>query len=344
MSIRLIEIFIHEKNSQEVLELLQNYSLIETWKINASNNQNLIKVLLFTQEAEAVIDQLEIHFSHSQQDSFRILLLSVEAAIPRPTMPNESVTVLQESASAQFTESSVSRVNRQELYETVAKTVVLTRTHILMVVLSTTIAAIGLLRNNGTILIGAMVIAPLLGPNMALALAITLGDIPLARRALKIGGVGIGIALTFSVLVGWVFPVSPEIPEIAFRTRVHGSDLILAFASGMAGALSFTSGGTSAIVGVMVAVALLPPLVTFGMLLGSGHLSVALGAMLLFLTNAIGLNVAAAIAFLVQKIQPGKWWEADQAKKITRVAFWLWLVLLSALMFGIGLWWRTRQA
>lgn len=342
MSIRLIEIMLPEANSQEVIKVLQSHSCLEIWQIQLSTNQILLKVLLFTKEAEAVIDQLELQFSHSQTNDFRIILLSVEACIPRPTGEEESLTPLKESGGK--SEPAVSRINRQELYEAVAKTVVLTRTHSLMVLLSTMIAAIGLLRNNGTIIIGAMVIAPLLGPNMALALATTLGDISLAVRAIKMGAIGIAIALVFSVLVGWIFPVSPEIPEIAFRTRVHGSDLILAFASGMAGTLSFTSGETSAIVGVMVAVALLPPLVTFGMLLGSGNWSVAWGSLLLFLTNVIGLNVAGAIAFWIQKIQPGKWWEAHQAKKITRLALWLWLVLLSALMLGIGWWWRIRQA
>ncbi len=212
-----------------------------------------------------------------------------------------------------------------------------------MVLLSTVIAAIGLLRDDGTIIIGSMVIAPLLGPNMALSLATTLGDTTLALRAVKIGAVGISVAFSFSVLIGYFFTVSPEIPEIASRTRVSGSDLILAFASGMAGALSLTSGVSNAIVGVMVAVALLPPLVTFGLVIGSGYWQVAVGSMLLLLTNLICLNLAGLITFSVQKIRPGKWREADFAQKVRHIAFWIWFVLLSALMLGILLWWRNYR-
>lgn len=342
MSLRLIEVFIPEENSQELSELLQNYSILGIWHINLSKNQILVKILVFAKEAEAVMDCLEIHFS--QAEGFRLLLVAVEAAIPRPTMPEESASPLKKLNPEQEPEPQISRVNRQELYEKAAKTTVLTRNHILMVLLSTIIAAIGLLRDDGTILIGAMVIAPLLGPNMALALATTLGDTTLALKAVKMGAVGIAIAFLFSVLVGWFFGASSEIPEIAFRTRVSWSDLILAFASGMAGALSFTTGATSAIVGVMVAVALLPPLVTFGMLLGSGEGQVALGAMLLLLANLICLNFAGVFTFWIQKVQPGKWWETHQAKKLTQVAFWVWTVLLSALILGIGLWWEMRRA
>ncbi|MBW4548138.1 MAG: TIGR00341 family protein [Symplocastrum torsivum CPER-KK1] len=337
MNLRLIEVFLPEEDAQKVPELLRDYSLVGIWQTNLSNHQNLVKILLYGAEAETAIDQLANHFS--QVDGFRIILLSVEASIPRPLLYPEIRAELKE----QELDTQLSRINRQELYEDVSATVILSWTHNLMVLLSTVIAAIGLLRDDGTIIIGSMVIAPLLGPNMALSLATTLGDTTLARRAVKIGAVGISIAFSFSVLIGYFFTVSPEIPEIASRTRVSGSDLILAFASGMAGALSLTSGVTSAIVGVMVAVALLPPLVTFGLLIGSGHWQVAVGSMLLLLTNLICLNLAGLITFSVQKIRPRKWWEADFAQKVRHAAFWIWFVLLSALMFGIGLWWRNYR-
>ncbi|WP_250123193.1 TIGR00341 family protein [Chroococcidiopsis sp. CCMEE 29] len=341
MNLRLIEAFLTDENSQQVPELLQAHSLLGIWQSKLSNGQILVKILLFVKEAEAVIELLETHFA--QESGFRIILLSVEATIPQPEISQDTRSELKEVKLSQVLDTQGSRINRQELYANIAKTVVLSWSHILMVLLSTIIAAIGLLRDNATIIIGAMVIAPLLGPNMALSLATTLGDTNLALRALKIGAVGISVALAFSVLVGAVFPVSPEIPEIAFRTKASWSDVILAFASGMAGALSFTSGVTSAIVGVMVAVALLPPLVTFGMLLGAGQSQIAVGSMLLLLTNLICLNLAGVITFAVQQIRPGKWWEADKARKLTLVAFWLWLLLLATLIMGILVWRRNYQ-
>lgn len=133
------------------------------------------------------------------------------------------------------------------------------------------VAAIGIMQNNVPVIIGAMVIAPLLGPNVALSLATTLGDIDLAKRALKANMTGILTVLSFAAVIGYMFKVDPNIPELISRTKVSLGDVILAMAAGSAAALSLTTGVASALIGVMVAVALLPPLVVFGMLIGQGE-------------------------------------------------------------------------
>jgi uncharacterized membrane protein len=86
------------------------------------------------------------------------------------------------------------------------------------------------------------------------------------------------------------------------------------------------------LIGVMVAVALLPPLVTFRLLLGGGHPELATGAFSLFLMNLICVNLAGVTTFLVQGIRPATWWEKDRAVKATRVAIGLWLALLVGLV------------
>ena len=109
-------------------------------------------------------------------------------------------------------------------------------------------------------------------------------------------------------------------------------DVALALASGTAGALAFTSGLPSTVIGVMVAVAILPPLVTCGLLIGAGNRVMAIGAMLLFFTNIICVNLAGVLTFLIQGIRPLTWWEATRAKKATRKAMMLWFGLLLALV------------
>ena len=208
----------------------------------------------------------------------------------------------------------------------------LTKTYVVMVVLSTVVAAIGVMRGNVAIIVGAMVIAPLLGPNVALSFATTLGDIKLARRALKSNVVGIIFALAVAVVVGlFFFKIDPSNVEVMSRTQASLSDIALALAAGAAGALSLTVAAPAALIGVMVAVALLPPLVTFGMLMGAGECRLALGAMLLLLVNLICINLAGVLTFLLQGVRPLTWWEADRAKKSTRVAIALWVLLLAAL-------------
>jgi uncharacterized membrane protein len=88
----------------------------------------------------------------------------------------------------------VDRISREELYNSIADGAKLSRVFVMMVILSAIVAAIGLIKDNVAVVVGAMVIAPLLGPNVALALGTTLGDIPLTLRSLKTNVVGVAIA------------------------------------------------------------------------------------------------------------------------------------------------------
>ena len=182
-----------------------------------------------------------------------------------------------------------------------------------------------------------MVIAPLLGPNMAMALATALGDLTLLRRALLTALAGIAATMVLAAIVGLLLHIDPATPEIASRDGVGVGDIAVALASGVAGALAFTTGVSTTLIGVMVAVALLPPLVAFGLLLGGGHLAPAMGALSLFLINLICVNLAGVTTFLVQGLRPATWWEKDRAAKSTRIAILLWAVLLAALI-GMIVW------
>ena len=203
-----------------------------------------------------------------------------------------------------------------------------------MVVLSTIVAAIGLYYNSVAIIIGAMVIAPLLGPNMALSLGTTLGDLPLLHRAIMTALAGIATTMVLSVIIGVLVQMNPASPELASRNGVGLGDIAVALASGCAGALAFTTGVSTALIGVMVAVALLPPLVAFGLLLGGGHPALAMGALSLFLVNLISVNLAGVTTFLVQGIHPATWSEKDQAEKATHTALKLWVAML-VVLFGL---------
>lgn len=109
-----------------------------------------------------------------------------------------------------------------------------------------------------------MVIAPLLGPNMGLSLATVLKDRDLARISITSIMIGIVIAIVVSFIIGVIVHFDPSITAITLRTDVAVGTIFLAFASGIAGSVAFTSDISSALIGVMVAVALLPPLVVFG--------------------------------------------------------------------------------
>ena len=202
----------------------------------------------------------------------------------------------------------------------------------LEVALSTVVAAIGLEANNVTIVIGAMVIAPLLGPNVAMALGTTLGDLPLLRRALGRRWRESRWRQACRWPYGLLLNIDATVSEVASRTRVGMGEVALALASGAAGTLAFTTGVSATLIGVMVAVALLPPLAAFGLLLGGGHPALAMGALSLFAVNLICVNLAGVTTFVVQGIHPVSWFAKHRAARATRVAIGVWATLLAALI------------
>lgn len=336
MALRLIEVVCPEEHRQEVQQLAEDSEPKGLWHDALMDEQVMVTILLAADKAESVLDRLENRFAH--MEGVRIVLLPVEAAVPREEEPEEG------ESSEREAQAEGGRVSRQELYEDIAGRANLTRVYVVLVLLSTLVAAIGMWRDNVAVVIGAMVIAPLLGPNMALAFANAMGDTKLLRRALKTGFVAIGVALTLAVLIGIVLPISFDSGQMASRSEVAPSDIALGLAAGCAGALAVAGRLSSALVGVMVAVALLPPLVALGLALGSAQWAVALGAGLLFLANLICINLAAVATFLAQGIRPRTWLEKDRAKKAARRALALWfallLALVAAIIFGQG---RIKQ-
>jgi uncharacterized hydrophobic protein (TIGR00341 family) len=330
MALRLIEMVLQEKDGAEVRELLKEQKVLEHRQVRLSDGEMLVRILLDAEQSEPVLDLLEKRFAG--EDGTRVVILPVEATLPRAE-PEPAATPDQPSPGENPPpeEKTPERISREELYEDIKDAARSSRVYLAMVVLATVVAAIGLYYNSVAIIIGAMVIAPLLGPNVALSLATTLGDLPLLRRALLTALAGIATAMALSIIIGVLVHVNPESPEVASRNGVGVGDIVVALASGCAGALAFTTGVSATLIGVMVAVALLPPLVTSGLLLGGGHPTPAMGALSLFMMNLICVNLAGVTTFLVQGIRPATWWEKDRASKATRIAIGLWMALLAAL-------------
>ena len=329
MPLRLIEIVVPASAAESTRELLEQFEAPSHWSAASPEGRVMLRTLMPSEFTEALLDEIDRRFG--RMPGIKIILSAPEAVVPRNE--DQAVEPLGPPASAPgFAAVRLSRVSREELYHDVLDVSGLTGLFCLMVVLSTLVAGIGLLRDNVAIIIGAMVIAPLLGPNVGLSLATALGDKRLGLRALRTKLVGLGIALAISVAWGAVFAVDPQAPEIFSRTMVGIGDVVLALAAGSAGALAFTGGLSSTLIGVMVAVALLPPLVTFGLLLANGLFGPAAGAFLLLMTNIICVNLSGVVVFWVQGIRPRGWRASTRAKSTQQAAMVLWFALLSTVV------------
>ncbi len=223
-------------------------------------------------------------------------------------------------------------IARESLYGQIEKDARLNNDFLLFVALSTIVAGIGLLDNNVAVVIGAMVIAPLLGPNMALALSTTLGDTALLKQAIKTLICGISCAFIIATLWSLLITIDFSIAEIESRTHATLAAAALAFVSGAAGALSLATGGSSTLVGVMVAVALLPPTTVAGFAVGAGAWPQASGAFLLLSVNIVCVNLGSKIAFYTKGIRPSRWLDKEKAKRAVKLGFLSWSILLCILL------------
>ncbi len=328
MEQRLVEIVLPEGKGDDIPELLHEQHLAGYWRDKVGENQARIRILLNSPDVEPVLDILEPYLENLPNAS--ALLLIVEASIPRlkDEMQQAEDTEIDNDEDAP---KKSNRISRHELYNNIVANTGISSNYLIMVILSAIIAAIGLARNDMAIIIGAMVLAPLLIPNVALALATTLGDKGLAAKSLKAAASGFILALLIGVLIGAIHTVDPAIPAIAARTNLQWSDLLLALASGTAGVLAFTSGGQLSLIGVMVAVALMPPLVTAGLLLGSGLPIMGLKALELAIANVICVNLAGILTFSLQGIRPATWWEKSKAGRARKRSLFVWTSLLGLL-------------
>jgi len=280
----------------------------------------LIELLVSDEKLQAVLDALQRVLL--AETGATVVVIALEAALPKP-------------GDEERREEDRAVAVRETLLEQAEKSARLDSTYLILVVLSTVVAAIGLLENNVAVVIGAMVIAPLLGPNLALGLGSALGDTALMRQALRSGLAGMGLALCLCWLMGLFLPVDADSHELAQRTVVGIDSVALALASGAAAALSLTTGLASVLVGVMVAVALLPPTAALGLLLGGGFPELAVRAALLLAVNVVAVNLAAKLVFLARGIKPRIGSEQRLARQSMRVYLLVWLFTLAVLVAAI---------
>jgi uncharacterized hydrophobic protein (TIGR00271 family) len=196
-------------------------------------------------------------------------------------------------------------LNRPRVYEQVYATADFTNLHYwLGIVFSAGIATFGLVQNSPAVIIGAMLISPLMGPIMATGLGLAVGDFYLALKAIGTLVASIAVAVGFSALIVWVLPFHSETGEILARINPTLLDLGIALFSGLAGSVvvgrAGGSDGVTALPGVAIAVALMPPLCTMGFGMGSGwNTRIMGGAGLLFLTNLVAIVSSAFTVFLL---------------------------------------------
>jgi len=137
-------------------------------------------------------------------------------------------------------------------------------------------------------------------------------------------------------IIGFFYHLNPDLnSELSSRTVLNMGEIFIAIASGLAGVLAFTTGASESLVGVMVAISLLPPIVSSALLLSNGFLFLSLKSFLLFSENFISLNLAGILMFVYQGVKAKNWWQEKKAKEHRKKSFIIWSILLVILVIII---------
>ena len=230
---------------------------------------------------------------------------------------------------------SLDSEQRTALYDSLDEGAACDFDFMIMMCLSTAIAALGLLINSPAVIIGAMVVAPLMTPLIAAGCALARGNLPLffkAIRAMIIGGLA---ALGVSLLIGSFVPTDTLTLEMLARGTPDILDLFVALFSGVAAAYASARPKVlSALVGVAVAAALVPPIATTGLALIEGKMLVARGAGILFITNLVAIIIGASVMFYLMGIR--SLYENKWSPIILRRAFLSLLLMVGLLAAPLG--------
>ena len=312
MPLKMLQITAPIAAEKNIRKLASEQSVISCHKsADLEDDHVLFFMLTRSEDRQHIVDTL--HGLLKTSEKSRINILPVDATLPAVNSKGASDT-------------------REELYQKMGRGVHMDFTYFLLTFLSTVVAIIGLLQNNVAVVVGAMVIAPFLGPNLAFAFATSQGDRPLMVQSFLSGVLGLSLAVFISAAVGYFWQGEATSGELLSRTYVGLGGVALAAASGVAGVLSLTTGLSMTLVGVMVAVALLPPAATFGFMVGANEWQLALGAFTLLAVNVVSVNLAGLTVFLAKGIKPRHWFERKMAKSYVYGGMLFWAVCLAVLL------------
>jgi uncharacterized hydrophobic protein (TIGR00341 family) len=245
-------------------------------------------------------------------------------------------------------EENGDRIAREELAARARSLAPTWRTFVVMTVVSAVVATAGLLLDSAAVVVGSMVIAPLIGPAMATSAGSVVDDRDLLLRGVKLQVVGgflaVFAAAAFAALLRTAHVVPLEAAEVFAMDQVRERlvpdvlSLVIALGAGAAGALSLSTGVSTALVGVMIAAALVPPTAVVGIGLAWGSPRTVSGALVLVLVNFLSINFSALAVLWASGYRPKGWLRREEARTATLqriAALGAALLVLSTLLAGV---------
>lgn len=312
---RLVQVTIPSGKQQAVLETLDEEG-IDYVLTDETSGREATSVVTFPVPKSAVEHVLEQLREVGIDDSTYTVIVSAETVISR------HYDELSEKY-AEEEEYSDELIAREELTTKAEELARSTPTYVIMTVVSAIIATAGLLLDSPATVVGSMVIAPLIGPAMSASVGTVVDDNELFRQGVRMQALGIAVSIGASALFASFLRAANLVPpgldllelsEVAERVAPNVLALAVALGAGVAGILSLTTGVSSALVGVMIAVALIPPAATAGLGIAYMDPSLAFGSTILVFVNVLSINFAALLVLWYEGYRPESWFREEEAR------------------------------
>jgi uncharacterized hydrophobic protein (TIGR00341 family) len=313
--VRLVQVTVPAGKRDAVLAELDEEG-VDYVVTDETGSREYTAVVHFPLPTEAVEDVLESLQSVGLSEDAYTVVLSAETVVSR------RFDQLKERYERDD-ETSGDRIARAELVARARDLAPSRATYAVLTVVSTVIATAGLLLDSPATVVGSMVIAPLLGPAMSASVGTVVDDHDLFARGVRLQVVGVllsvvgAAAFAFFVKTAHVVPPGLDVlslAEVRERLRPDFLSLVVALGAGVAGVYSLMTGVSSALVGVAIAVALIPPAATVGIGLAWGIPTLAAGSAILVAVNVLSINLAALVVLWYSGYRPQRLFHVGDAR------------------------------
>lgn len=315
---RLVQVTIPAGKRETVLGMLEDEG-IDYVMTDETSGREYIGVVYFplpTNAVEPVLDELH---ELGIEDQAYTVVLDAQTVISRRFSDLEDRYSEEEK-------SNEGRISRQELLTEARQLTPDFWVYVTMTIISAVVATAGLLLDSPAVVVGSMVIAPLIGPALAASVGTVTEDRDLFTDGIKYQALGVALAIASAAIFAWFVRTTNLVPpsldvaqlaEVSERLRPDILALAIALAAGIAGILSLATGVSVALVGVMIAAALIPPAAAAGIGIAYGLPVAAAGSTVLVLVNVLSVNLAGLITLWYLGYRPEQWFDTDAARTKT---------------------------
>jgi len=306
---------------EEAVKLLDILGIdIEDYKLIESKSGDLLIINLLYGNMDVLIDNLTSKFDFEDDKERSLVIFTPDTVIPRDKKKLKSFSYQATRESLITFAQNNSRVNGE---------------YLMLVVASAVITSLGLILDNVAVIVGGMVIAPVLGPILAITIGIVLGKPKLIKQGISAELIGIIFAILVGFMWGMIIPDVELTNSLQIRMYPTLADLFIAIAAGAAAAYSLMKGQLrTGLVGVMVAASLLPVMCTIGIGISFASQEMILGAFLLLGGNYLGLLLANIVVFYIKGLKPQNWYQFKAQKMIKKSLI---FIVIAVLLLSIPL-------